>query len=320
MKKIFKYLFLIIVIGVVEIIFPVMDCQARNGWFEGWDYCRAIAIHNTSGQNLLNYYVKVKNPIYEERDLLGSWHFDTIVDNKTLDSSGNGKDARVYAANLTYSKFGKGLDLNGQGAYVDCGDMGLVAAVEFFLDDTNSFDGILELNPTVSVAISSRKIIVTGIAAPKIYVNGVKGDVLSSRFNHVVIATDNVIEATAVKIGVANAAYTKGIIDEVRLYSRNLNDNEVYARYQAKAKLDYADVRFTDTDGLNLLKYFMEEDGVFWVKVPKIAKSSTKLIYIYYGNNNAYTESEAGLINAVRSQKDIVPGLNVHVNAEQNNF
>ncbi|MFH7881016.1 MAG: DUF2341 domain-containing protein, partial [Candidatus Aenigmatarchaeota archaeon] len=77
--------------------------------------------------------------------------------------------------------------------------------------------------------------------------------------------------------------YFPGIIDEVRIYNRALSDTEIQALYQAKARLDYGDIRFTDSDGTQL-NYWQEADGKFWVKIPSIPASSTKTIYVYYGN------------------------------------
>jgi hypothetical protein len=82
-----------------------------------------------------------------------------------------------------------------------------------------------------------------------------------------------------------------GIIDEVRIYNRALSDAEIQALYQAKARLDYGDIRFADSDGSTQLNYWQEVDGKFWVKVPSIPASSTKTVYVYYGNPNTTSQS-----------------------------
>jgi len=62
-------------------------------------------------------------------------------------------------------------------------------------------------------------------------------------------------------------------------------------------RTDFGDVRFTDSDGITELPYWMEEkvDGdyaIFWVKVPSIpASPDTATIYIYYGKSDATTTS-----------------------------
>ncbi|RLE48706.1 MAG: hypothetical protein DRJ18_01400 [Candidatus Methanomethylicota archaeon] len=65
-----------------------------------------------------------------------------------------------------------------------------------------------------------------------------------------------------------------------------------------KCRSDFGDIRFTDSDGVTELSYWMEEkvDGdyaIFWVKVPSIpASPDTATIYIYYGNPSATTASD----------------------------
>ena len=63
-----------------------------------------------------------------------------------------------------------------------------------------------------------------------------------------------------------------------------------------KMRSDGGDIRFTDSDGTTLLSYWIES-GIntastkVWVKVPSIPASSTKTIYLYYGNPNAVSAS-----------------------------
>jgi len=84
--------------------------------------------------------------------------------------------------------------------------------------------------------------------------------------------------------GVADYFFN-GSIDEVRIYDRALSTEEIKALYQAKAKLNYADIRFYD--GSTELSYWKESDGKFWVKVPFIGHNSRKTIWVYYGNPHA---------------------------------
>jgi len=59
-----------------------------------------------------------------------------------------------------------------------------------------------------------------------------------------------------------------------------------------KMRTNGGDIRFTDTDGTTLINYWVES-GInttstkIWVKVPSISASSTKTIYMYYGNPSA---------------------------------
>ena len=65
-----------------------------------------------------------------------------------------------------------------------------------------------------------------------------------------------------------------------------------------KMRSDCGDIRFKDTDGTSL-NYWIEpgtentSSTKIWVKVPNIPGSSTKTIYMYYGNLSATSESNA---------------------------
>jgi hypothetical protein len=63
-----------------------------------------------------------------------------------------------------------------------------------------------------------------------------------------------------------------------------------------KLRSDCGDIRFTDSDGQTLLSYWIESgcnsaNTKIWVKVPSIPASSTKTIYVYYGNPSATSQS-----------------------------
>jgi hypothetical protein len=59
-----------------------------------------------------------------------------------------------------------------------------------------------------------------------------------------------------------------------------------------KMRSDCGDIRFTDSNGSTLLNYWIESgcntaSTKIWVKVPSIPASSSKTIYVYYGNPSA---------------------------------
>ena len=63
-----------------------------------------------------------------------------------------------------------------------------------------------------------------------------------------------------------------------------------------KCRSDFGDIRFTGSDGVTLLDYWMETkvDGnyaVFWVEVADDLSSNPATIYVYYGNYQATTTS-----------------------------
>ncbi|MDD3102264.1 MAG: DUF2341 domain-containing protein, partial [Patescibacteria group bacterium] len=76
-------------------------------------------------------------------------------------------------------------------------------------------------------------------------------------------------------------------------YQFKIDDLDTQALVLAgKMEDDCADMRFTDTDG-TVLNYWIEPGTCntattdIWVKVPSISASSTKIIYLYYGNSSA---------------------------------
>ncbi|MEM4935127.1 MAG: DUF2341 domain-containing protein, partial [Thermoplasmata archaeon] len=65
---------------------------------------------------------------------------------------------------------------------------------------------------------------------------------------------------------------------------------------QGKMRSDCGDIRFTDSDGITLLNYWIESgcnsaNTRIWVKVPNIPARSNKTIYLYYGNPSATSMS-----------------------------
>ncbi|MEM1684877.1 MAG: DUF2341 domain-containing protein, partial [Nanopusillaceae archaeon] len=65
---------------------------------------------------------------------------------------------------------------------------------------------------------------------------------------------------------------------------------------QGKMRSDCGDIRFTDSDGITLLNYWIESgcnsaNTRIWVKVPNIPANSNKTIYLYYGNPSATSMS-----------------------------
>jgi hypothetical protein len=93
--------------------------------------------------------------------------------------------------------------------------------------------------------------------------------------------------------------YRKAITIDNTANSNTLTDYQVLVTmdtatpiYLGKMRSDCGDIRFTDSDGVTPLNYWIES-GInttatnIWVKVPNIPASSTKTIYVYYGNPTA---------------------------------
>ena len=92
-----------------------------------------------------------------------------------------------------------------------------------------------------------------------------------------------------------------GAVDDyqirIKVHYGNGTDSGENVYLNNKCRSDFGDIRFTESDGVTELSYWMEEkvDGdyaIFWVKIPSIPKQpKTTTIYIYYGNSSATTTS-----------------------------
>jgi hypothetical protein len=73
-------------------------------------------------------------------------------------------------------------------------------------------------------------------------------------------------------------------------------DSGEHVYLNGKCRTDFGDIRFTRSDGITLLDYWMErkvdgDNAVFWVEVADDLSTTSQTIYIYYGNPSATTTS-----------------------------
>jgi hypothetical protein len=71
---------------------------------------------------------------------------------------------------------------------------------------------------------------------------------------------------------------------------------KVNVQYDSDMNTNFSDLRFADSDGQTLIPYWIESHttsdyAAVWVQIPSILVSSTKTIYMYYGNPSASSES-----------------------------
>ena len=72
---------------------------------------------------------------------------------------------------------------------------------------------------------------------------------------------------------------------------------EIIVTYDSDMNSDFSDLRFTDSDETSLVPHWIESytpstSATVWVNIPNIPASSTKTIYMYYGNPSATTTSD----------------------------
>jgi hypothetical protein len=306
---------------------PVFCCRRMVNITESiWAYRKPITINNTGNANTLtDYQVLVTNPIYNETGLVGSWHFNEGSGTIAYDSSGNNNNGNlVNDPTWVDGKFGKALSFDGVNDYVEVPYSASLNPSEFSISvwarvdggqgtwrsvitsrDSGPFRGYMIYAGADNkwqfwIGVSTSWLSLYGpdvilgqwihIVATysggimRLYVNG---SLYNTTSGTLALNTIRPLRIGAGQTEGAPAFFFNGLIDEVRIYNRALSDAEIQALYQAKARLDYGDIRFTDSDGSTLLNYWQEADGKFWVKVPNIPASSTKTIYVYYGNPSA---------------------------------
>ncbi len=95
----------------------------------------------------------------------------------------------------------------------------------------------------------------------------------------------------------------------VSLSIDNTNNPQALTDYQVKLDIpyttgmqpDFSDIFFTDTDKTTSIPYWIEKTisstkATVWLKIPSIAASSAKTIYMYYGNSAATSASNGGAV------------------------
>ena len=106
----------------------------------------------------------------------------------------------------------------------------------------------------------------------------------------------------------SNWQYRKPITINNTQNSNSLTDYQILVTVDTatlindgKMKSDCGDIRFVDSDDSTKLSYWIESgcnsaNTKIWVKVPSIPASSTKTIYMYYGNPSASSESNGEVV------------------------
>lgn len=297
------------------------EASAMPNLVDGYtfNYRKNITLSPATSQ--ANYQVKITNPVYDETGLVGSYHFSEGTGTTTADTSGSSNIGTMNGTNYWTSsgKFGNGFSASGDD-YVNVPDSAslkpnLVTVAMWVKPNSVTGDqGIIDKSTTLDsyqMIITSGKfrfLVNTGgsthlsTTSPvagnwyylamtydgsrmKAYVNGV---------NEVDVAQTGSINYDTSNIIIGAMAYSpagyyfNGIIDEVKIYNRALSLSEIQNLYNAKARPDYQDIRFTDSDGVTPLSYWTEKDGTFWAKAPT---SGTSSVYMYYGSAGATVAS-----------------------------
>ena len=195
----------------------------------------------------VGYSTYVNSPITNKytSGLVGHWTFngpDMDWGSSTaeaLDRSGYDKNGDVSGASPVAGVSGQGLEFDGVGDYVDCGDVyNSVKTIAFWLkaDDISDRD-IIDIDGTDYIDIdSSSNIVANSFPAATIYVDSAAAATITSDWHFITIVDTTGVNASDMDIGKASNNYFDGLLDEVRLYDYALNVGEVLDLYRAGAR------------------------------------------------------------------------------------
>lgn len=121
--------------------------------------------------------------------------------------------------------------------------------------------------------------------------NGVTWASIAKR-NGVVIASISKVAGQTVPAGSSDVQNTVTIDNTGNASTLTNYQVKIAVTYAATMQADFSDLRFRDTDNTTALSFWIESyvastSAVVWVKVPSIAGSSTKTIYMHHGDTAA---------------------------------
>ena len=243
-----------------------LESYQANSWAKVWIKVPRL---NSGSNTVYVYYGNASLPPasnfdqvftkdFEDSGLIASWHFDEGSGNIVRDASGNGNNGTIINPSLgTYWTNFDGGQWNGRSDV----KFSTGSALNF----TNSISRVevpnsASLNPTNAISIEAwvHPVNIQGFKYIRAITISNPGNALT---NYPVLITLN----------------TQSLI------------------YQGKMRSDCGDIRFTDTDGITQLNYWLESgcnsaNTRIWVKVPSIP-SGSKTIYVYYGNPSVSSAS-----------------------------
>ncbi len=135
----------------------------------------------------------------------------------------------------TPGAIGQALEFDGMEDYVDIGSAGSnIQTVSFWLKTSSSTQYLVDLNGSAYVHLSAGTLTATGFTSPTIYIDGVQTTTFptDNNWHAVTVTTGTGINASDMDIGrVEGLGFAKGLLDDVRIYSRALSAEEVKRLY-----------------------------------------------------------------------------------------
>jgi len=185
-------------------------------------------------------------------DPIAIWHFDEGTDNTcrngtndVCDASGNGNDGAFGSGSAAPSWMTEDLCVSDKCLYFDGIDdtisvtntISNVRTVVFWVKTISDTEQFIALNGSTNITVSSGAIIASGFTSPTIYVNGNISSTLTANnhWQHVAITTSTGITANAITIGNVSSNYGNMFMDEIKMFNKQLNSDQVKAEYAGGA-------------------------------------------------------------------------------------
>ncbi|MBU5678907.1 MAG: DUF2341 domain-containing protein [Candidatus Aenigmarchaeota archaeon] len=250
-----------------------LETYQANSWAKVWvkvpsipsGTSRLYVYYGNSSLLSESNFDQVFTKNFEDSDLVGLWHFDEGSGTSVSDASGNGNNGNIINQNLgTYWVASDGGQWDGRSDV----KFSTGASINF----TNAFS-FVEVPHSSSLNLQNA-ITIEAWVNPR----AIGG---SFSYRRPITITNTAGALTDYQVLVT--------LDTASLIS------------QGKMRSDCGDIRFTDSDGATKLSYWIESgcnsaNTRIWIKIPSIPRTSTKLIYMYYGNSSVTSESNGAAV------------------------
>ena len=124
-----------------------------------------------------------------------------------------------------------GMYFNGVNSYIDFGDIGSdIKTIEFWINPNTTTQSIFEEIDNIGVAIVDGTIIYPNWG--NCFVDCIDTDIISVGWHHVVLTSTTNIIMSAFRLGLVDTTFLDGLIDEVRIYNRELSALERKNHYE----------------------------------------------------------------------------------------
>jgi hypothetical protein len=106
---------------------------------------------------------------------------------------------------------------------------------------------LIDIDGTDQIEIIDNAIVATSFPAATVYVDGQKETTVDGQWHHVVIVDTSGVNASAMNIGRVSSSYLNGLLDDVRIYNRELSRDEINRLYKVGATFKVNTTQTTDS-------------------------------------------------------------------------